>query len=273
MSRLLPLISTSLMFTVISCNSPEESTLASDDQNSASIFISTNVPTGSASNLATNTMQALDTTADFIRENIKLTKQISVSLEECRGRMDHYQSLNNAILLCIERVSDFATVASTQNHDPAASVFSSTVSFYFLHELAHALINNLPLEHVGKEEDAADQLSALLLTEMYGAKATVEASYQFEKELLSGQYNRDYSAPHSLSPQRYFNLLCWAHGDSEGALAGNGLKINLPAARHQSCLIETRRNRASWMKKLAQHMRSGHFISTTKNFLLTKNDK
>lgn len=257
-----------------SCNAATDSTLSSQEVIPGHVELDSTDSRIISSEAKTAGLAALQKTVKFIHANFRLKKIIRVSLEDCNGRSDHYRAQTNSILLCYERLREFVGVAqqrpSTSSSD--LSVFQSTVSFYFLHEISHALINNFTLDHVGKEEDAADQLAAMLLTEQNNANSPIEASYQFIKAFQSGVYDSDYSGPHSVTPQRYFNLLCWAHGISKGSLATDELQVNLPAARRQSCLIETERNRLSWIKKLSPYMKSRNFVEPIQGSYLAQNN-
>ena len=57
--------------------------------------------------------------------------------------------------------------AQAEDADPKADYVASNLVAIFYHELGHALIDQLDLPVLGKEEDAADILSVLLIDEVW----------------------------------------------------------------------------------------------------------
>jgi len=116
-----------------------------------------------------------------------------------------------------------------------------------LHELGHALfqIQDIPL--FGREEDAADQIAALLMLQ-YGPKValtTIKGTYNAwhhmnaERMLATkGDIKPAQEADeHSLDIQRAFNFLCLAYG-KDPATFGELADRLLPRARKDNCADE-----------------------------------
>ena len=97
----------------------------------------------------------------------------------------------------------------------AASFISNEVLATFYHELGHAFIDVLGLPVLGKEEDAADHLSVILMNEIWqeDSAAAILASdataYALQAEqVASGGGEPAYADEHSLDMQRYYTVVC-----------------------------------------------------------------
>ena len=89
----------------------------------------------------------------------------------------------------------------------------------FYHELGHAMIDVLQLPVLGKEEDAADHLSVILMNDIWEeeAAANILASDATAYALLAAQreaggQDPSYSDEHSLDMQRYYSVVCLFYG-------------------------------------------------------------
>jgi hypothetical protein len=116
-----------------------------------------------------------------------------------------------------------------------------------LHEIGHALfqIQDIPL--LGKEEDAADQIAALLMLQ-YGPKValttikgTYNAWHHMNAERLQSQKGEIKPAQeadeHSIDIQRAFNYLCIAYGKEPAAFQELADRL-LPRLRKDNCADE-----------------------------------
>lgn len=87
--------------------------------------------------------------------------------------------------------------------------------FAAYHGLGHALLDVYSLPRPGREEDAADQLAALLLVDHAGPDA---AAYALDAALLFGRLDRrqltsvDFLQDHYLSPARLSDFVCEVYG-------------------------------------------------------------
>ena len=127
----------------------------------------------------------------------------------------------------------------------------------FLHEVAHALIDGWDLPITGREEDAADQFSTLLLINGMpdGDEMALDGARSFKllADLERG-LEKDYSGPHSLDEQRFFNTVCLVYGhrpERYEYLVRNG---TLPVERAFECEEDYTRVNRSWQTILAPHV-------------------
>ena len=85
-----------------------------------------------------------------------------------------------------------------------------------LHELGHALIDMYNIPITGKEEDAVDQLSTIiLLTEgQQGVKALYATAnwYDYWGSQVTDVGQLPYHDEHSFDKQRFYSILCFVYG-------------------------------------------------------------
>ena len=134
----------------------------------------------------------------------------------------------------------------------AAFVASNTVSTFY-HELGHALIDVLQLPVLGREEDAADTLSTLLIHQIWdedSATAMVyDTAYAFQlyaAEAEAEGYEMPFWDEHSLDMQRYFNMVCLFYGASPDTRDDVAAELELPEDRAERCADEFDLADASW---------------------------
>jgi hypothetical protein len=133
-------------------------------------------------------------------------------------------------------------------------------SFILAHEFAHALIHNFELPVLGREEDAADGISTVVLLKAEeGALYAIDAAEFWEA--FSGRQDppdlAEYADNHSFDRQRADNILCWVAGSDEAILEAfleNGI---LPEDRLAACPGEWELLRRSAEEVLDQHLVNG----------------
>lgn len=130
-------------------------------------------------------------------------------------------------------------------------------SFIFAHEFGHALIANYELPVLGKEEDAADAISTvLLLTVPNGAEYDAAAAAFWAD--FSGRQEppavAEYADQHSLDLQRAFDILCWTAGSSEQSFEEVAELEALPESRLATCPSEYAQLSGSLDQVLKPHL-------------------
>ncbi|HMO08822.1 MAG TPA: DUF4344 domain-containing metallopeptidase [Paracoccaceae bacterium] len=135
----------------------------------------------------------------------------------------------------------------------AAGFVASNLVFVFYHEVAHALIHILNLPVLGREEDAADTLSALLIDALWEEDAAVALTYDsalgfllFAEEAEKSDSNLAYWGQHSLDLQRYYNLVCLFYGANPDLRLDVADELDLPEERRESCPEEFEMAAGSW---------------------------
>jgi hypothetical protein len=137
--------------------------------------------------------------------------------------------------------------------EAAAQFVASNVIATFYHELGHAFIDTLQLPVLGREEDAADSLSALLTHQIWEEDAATQITYDtafayaaYAAEAEAGGWEMPYADTHSLDQQRYFNLVCHFYGANPGVREDVAKELELPADRATGCEDEFALIEGSW---------------------------
>lgn len=194
---------------------------------------------------------------------------------ECGAVNAFYSPKESMIALCYEMVDSLvreghALAKQTGGgSDFQTDYVKQNIRFILLHETGHALIDILGLPSTGREEDAVDQLAAVtMMLNNWDNEATDEVIASLKLVALwfsvngsGGGSNQDadmarYADEHSLSEQRYFNLLCMMYGrdpDRYAQIVQDGL---LPEARAGRCRTETVKIFEAWSTLLIPHFAS-----------------
>ncbi|QUM77545.1 hypothetical protein HWV00_15730 [Moritella sp. 24] len=149
--------------------------------------------------------------------------------------------------------------ASTNNADANVTQAVMDVVIHTLfHELAHALIANHELPIVGKEEDAADNLAAVLSIEYFenGAEIAISAAELFylEGDDIEEFEDADFWDEHSLDLQRYYATLCHVYGSDEVQYAYLLEETGFSPERGDFCIAEYENIANNWLTLLAPYM-------------------
>jgi hypothetical protein len=172
----------------------------------------------------------------------RLPWTLNISLTECDGEADAMYS-DDTITICYEYIEDLrkympakTTPAGIEPIDTLVGPFVDTV----LHEFAHALFDYLDIPILGREEDAADQVSAYIYLNFGKDEArrlimgTVYA-YMLEVQDTDAPSMEEFADEHSTSEQRAFNLLCIAYGADPELFKGVPALGGLPQERIDIC--------------------------------------
>ena len=126
------------------------------------------------------------------------------------------------------------------------------------HELAHALIATYELPIVGKEEDAADNLAAVLSIEYFenGADIAISAAdlFYLEGDEITEFEEADFWDEHSLDLQRYYATLCHVYGSDDSQYAYLLEDTGFSDERGDFCIDEYERMANNWLTLLAPYM-------------------
>ena len=133
-------------------------------------------------------------------------------------------------------------------------------TFIFVHEFAHLLIDAFDLPITGREEDAADELATVFMTEFVkgGEEYAFDAAdfFQSLQRNPSELQDADFFDEHSLDAQRAYSIACWVAGASETyykAIEKAGL---LDADRLERCPAEYQQKVKTWDTLLKPYIAS-----------------
>ena len=197
---------------------------------------------------------------DELNNIVVLPYDVSVVFGECGTPNAFYDPTGKQITMCYELIDeiaiDFAEVAETEEDIDLAVI--RTLLFIFYHELGHALIDIHDLPVTGREEDAVDQLSTIILIEAgkEGEEAVLDGALWFL--LISEKTELDKSAfagEHALDAQRFYNLACWIYGNDPQTHSYIVEDEHLPEERAVRCEDEYSRILKSWDTLLSPYIK------------------
>jgi putative metallopeptidase DUF4344 len=211
---------------------------------------------------------------------IKLQGRLVLSLEEgnpiaCSGPNSYYDGAGG-VHLCYSWFDFMETQVAVERQRAPNEPFTSTslglmpgftrsevmvggAVSVILHELGHALfhVQNIPL--LGREEDGADQIAALIMLQfgpkvaLTSIKGAYNAWHHMNAERLRRQKGEISPAQeadeHSIDIQRAFNFLCIAYGKDPATFQELADQL-LPPARRDNCADEYKQAALAFRKTL-----------------------
>jgi len=135
----------------------------------------------------------------------------------------------------------------------------NAISILF-HETGHMLISALELPVLGREEDAVDNLAALLLLEWdeeVADQALIDsADAWFFSDLEQEEQDTEpvYYGEHGLNRQRAYQTVCLMVGGKPDLFADYADEVGLPKDRQESCRRDFEQARTSWFALLSEHV-------------------
>ena len=153
-----------------------------------------------------------------------------------------------AILVQASLLSGGEPDAKPGNELSAEEFMLANALWTLLHETAHAVIDELDILFLGSEEDAADQLATIALLrgdpdfdlseKISAADAVIAAAtaWRVEWELEQREERETtYWDSHSLSIQRFYNMMCLLYGSDPQKYAQIAGQLGLPFERAYVC--------------------------------------
>ncbi len=222
--------------------------------------------------------RAVHNMADIMNDWLR-TPNVPVHVRECSKHPNptvrkmainaFYNRKSHSITFCYELAAHtlavFKKEGNITNNVKLRAKVASVTSFVVLHEMTHALIHELGLPTVGREEDAADQLATLALMRFStnGKQKVLDTAYRYElkaaqarhRHRKTGHSSYPFHDEHSMPAQREFNLKCLVFGSN---VRGNMSLVRhgeLPMKRARRCANEYRQINRGWNSLLARHIR------------------
>ncbi|HLO75384.1 MAG TPA: DUF4344 domain-containing metallopeptidase [Magnetospirillum sp.] len=135
-----------------------------------------------------------------------------------------------------------ATAAPVPQNDEAKSFIVGNTVFTLYHELGHALVHELDLPVLGREEDAVDNLATILmipdddqpelLEPLLGAARGWMLAHQMQQQ--EGE-EMAFWDEHGLDMQRYYSIVCLLYGSDPDSFEELADAAELPDYRRESC--------------------------------------
>ncbi len=178
---------------------------------------------------------------------LKLPKPLVLKFAGCDGTSNAwYEPSDGTVTFCYEYVAEIwqAAGGAAAHGIPPEVALEGGVVFVLLHETSHALFDLLKAPILGREEDAADQVAAFFLLRAGEAIARRELSGAAWMYLHDAKGRlpdeSDFADVHGLDSQRFYNVLCMAHGSNPASFKGMVEKGYLPKDRAEGCADEYR---------------------------------
>jgi Putative metallopeptidase len=189
-------------------------------------------------------------------QSLRLPRDIKVVFEACDEVNAFYNSEDVTITLCDEYIDYYGELFSQFPAAEAKDAIIGSVVSTFLHEVGHALIDQLALPTVGREEDAADQLSTVILIASgdEGNAMALEGAYAFIAESEADGEETPYWDEHSLDEQRFYNSVCLIYGSDPDGWDDLVSEEDLPEERAEKCREEYQQISSSWQKLLTPYL-------------------
>jgi hypothetical protein len=197
--------------------------------------------------------QVFEMLAEALNQTLKFPEDVPIAHLTCGEENAYYDPDQRAILLCYELLEKIASLAaeSATDEEELGTRIVGTWLFIFFHELGHGLIDLYDLPITGREEDAVDDFSTVLLIEADLAELALTAA-EYWSISDTGMYDElSYADEHSLNPQRFFSILCTVYGSDPDAYEEIVSGGYLPESRAQRCPAEYEQKRKSWDQLLA----------------------
>jgi len=133
--------------------------------------------------------------------------------------------------------------------------------FVLTHEMGHAVIAEMDLPVLGKEEDAADSfaiLSALKIGSDFSHRVLVETAkgwFLTAKRAAKKGESLSFYDEHGLDSQRAYSIVCMMVGSDPAKFKDLADEAKLPQDRQESCLRDYRTGMHGWETILKPHRR------------------
>src|SRR3954469_17523823 len=184
--------------------------------------------------------RVLEQMAEGLNELVRLPNDLTLTATQCGTVNAFYQPQLKAVQLCYEYVRSFNNLHINDQRGPdgkydnaaVTKALLGTIKFTMVHEIGHALVDILDLPITGGEEDAVDQLAAVVLLSSEDEADTVAVIDAAYTKLLRANANAASQAnltpaqrkwyednpptadEHSLDDQRFYNTVCLAYGSN-----------------------------------------------------------
>ena len=203
--------------------------------------------------------QVLEQLREFLAP-LRLPRTLTVRLAPCGSANAFYG--RDTVTVCwefLELTRSRAPKATTAHGVTVEDAIISGFVTVVLHEVSHAVFDQLQIPIMGREEDAADQLTGFVLLHfgrdlarrMIAAKAHLwDAAGSRRRPLIKN----DYADTHGTEYQRFYNILCIAYGHDPDAFRDYVTNRILPKGRAARCRTEYRKMEHAFRTLLMPHI-------------------
>jgi hypothetical protein len=192
----------------------------------------------------------------------QLPRILLVKAEGCDGNPDASYE-NDMIVVCYEYIDQLWKAIPLETTPAGVTAVDALVGPLFdtcLHEFAHAMFDMLQVPVLGREEDAADQVSAYIMLHLGKIEARrliggTAYAYKIEVDAATAPPAlKQFADAHGTPAQRFYNLLCIAYG-ADAQLFGDMVEeAHLPKERADDCKDEYLQVALAYEKLIGPHI-------------------
>jgi hypothetical protein len=204
--------------------------------------------------------QAIEKLITDLNQRLILPFDIYVVFVDCESPDAFYDPETREVTLCHQLIDDYYELFAKKLKDKRKlddAVRAATLATFF-HELGHGLVDAWKIPITGREEDAVDQLSTLVLIEATenGEQMALDGALSFKlyADFASGMQN--YWDEHSLDEQRFFDMICLVYGHDEKKYAYLVKDGTLPEERASFCNEDYKKVSRAWHQLLAPYLKA-----------------
>ncbi len=201
---------------------------------------------------------------------IALPENIGVVGAPCGDANAYWEPDTRNMIVCYELfdlMSQMFRNDVTSQEELDNEVLGAT-RFIFYHELGHALVDIFEIPFTGREEDAVDQFSTMLLLNSGGVdSALAGANFFYKFASVTELQDLVFWDEHSLDQQRFYDIVCLVYGSDpeaydfllqreskDASLTTDG--GILPKERAERCYDEYKDISNSWNRLIASYVPS-----------------
>lgn len=182
---------------------------------------------------------------DPLNEYFPVPRRVTIEIAECGRASSYYDDRRPAVGICYELVERLAEEMMSSGDSDGSETFAGAFAYILLHQVGHALIDQMDLPVTASPEAAADQLAAVM------------ASFSPEDagNALMGVFAlRDMALPWEdageISVRRAQDMACLLYGSDPDTFAWVVEEGDLPARRAEGCEEEFEEVRDEWISML-----------------------
>jgi hypothetical protein len=203
--------------------------------------------------------EALEKLIAELNERLILPFDIVVSFEDCDQPDASYDPEAHQVTICHQLFDAYHDLLETKIKDKKKldDAIKATTAAVFFHELGHGLVDAWKIPITGREEDAVDQLSTLVLIEGTedGEQMALAGAISFKLYADLDQTQRIYWDEHSLDEQRFFDTVCLVYGHDVKKYAYLVDDGTLPEERAVLCPDDYQRVSRAWRQLLGPYLK------------------
>ena len=219
-----------------------------------------NFSADNASHRVGGNQQALEQVIANLNERLALPFDIAVSFEDCDNPDAFYDPETHQLTFCYQLIDEYYGLFSrkVKGKDKLDAAVRGAVASTFFHELGHALVDAWQIPITGKEEDAVDQLSTLVLINRSeeGERMALDGALSFKLYADRDKgWEKIYWDEHSLDEQRFYDTICLVYGHDPEKYAYLVQDGTLPRERAELCTDDYPKVAKSWERLLKPYLK------------------